>query len=200
MTLTKTLSPTGVLISVNGNDLKQPQVLEDIVDEVSTVQAEVDALEPPLASAIVANVSATNVETLVASLSIPANTMAVGSTYKLTAYAIKTGANATVPDFLVRLGPTTLTGSFAALLTGIDVGNGGTFKIEALMTVRSIGVSGSIMGGMTQVSSAAGSSPSNIGSAITVDTTVANLMELTCNSNNVANSYSFRVATFAKVA
>lgn len=35
MTLTKTLSPAGVLIAVNGNDIRQPQVIEDIVDEVA---------------------------------------------------------------------------------------------------------------------------------------------------------------------
>ena len=41
MTLTKTLSPAGVLIAVNGNDIRQPQVIEDIVDEVASASGSI---------------------------------------------------------------------------------------------------------------------------------------------------------------
>lgn len=37
MSLTKTLNPAGVLVSINGNDLSQPQVFEDIVDSIGGV-------------------------------------------------------------------------------------------------------------------------------------------------------------------
>lgn len=41
MTLTKTLAPTGTLVAINGNDLAQPQVLEDMVDELTGLTSRV---------------------------------------------------------------------------------------------------------------------------------------------------------------
>lgn len=153
-----------------------------------------------LGTAITSNVAVPgNTATTILSLPIPAGVLRVGTTFRIEAYVLQTGANATAPDFLSRIGPTTGTGNFAALLTGVSAGNGVFFKIEATITVRTIGAAGTVIGGMMQACPITTTPLSNIGTAVAVDTTIANLLELSMNTNNAANSYSVRVATIFRV-
>jgi hypothetical protein len=45
MALIKTLNPAGVLVEVNGKTLDNPQVVEDIVDQVGSLETAIDSLE-----------------------------------------------------------------------------------------------------------------------------------------------------------
>lgn len=201
MTLTKTLSPTGVLVNVNGNDLKQPQVIEDIVDEVAVLESEVDALSA-LSSSVTAQpgVSVGNSEARVIGMTIPAGTLVDGASFKIEAWGVKTGANTQIPYFAVRVGPTTLTGNFAGYLDGIDPTNGGVFKVDALVTFKVTGAAGKVLAGISQITPATGGSKSDVpAAAVNVDSTADVVVELNAHSQNAANSYSFRVASIYQV-
>ena len=99
----------------------------------------------------------------------------------------------------VRVGPVTLTGNIAASLTG-NVGSAAVpSAFWALVTIDSTGATGSVIGGITQSKNAVAPTTGVATAAVAVDTTVANLVELTFVSGNAANTYTFRVASIVKI-
>lgn len=154
-----------------------------------------------LSSRTSATSAITTTETRVVAATIPANTFVVGSVYRVTAYGVASnasGANRAL-TLRIRIGPTTLTGTVIAtrapnILNGA-AGEG--FKAEFLVTVRSTGASGAIVGRGETLS---GANPLNLAAqvsndaATTINTTVANLIELTAQTGNAGASATFDMA------
>jgi len=141
-------------------------------------------------------------ETVVSSVSIPANTLAVGSTFRITATGRCTSTGANVSNFRVRIGTTTLTGTIPAVVTPTAAASGTniSFAVEFLVTVRTSGGSGTIIGsgsllntGVTGVSNAA-VSINQVATAVAVDTTVANLLEVTYQAAAATTTCTFQNA------
>lgn len=153
------------------------------------------------AAAIVATSGAiANTETVVASYSIAANELAAGTTFEVIAYAAQAGTNAATPIARVRIGPTTLIGNIAATVTGQVGTTAANIKIQALITIRSIGSGGSVLGAMSHEKSLQSPVITPTTATVAVNTTVTNLLELTFISGQAANSYTFYVASITKVS
>jgi hypothetical protein len=152
-----------------------------------------------VASVLTNTVAIANTETVIVSYSATANELALGTTFNFEAFTTQAGNNAAAPIVRIRVGPTTLTGNIAATLTG-SPGSGATVSstYRGSVTIRTAGagtVNGSIMGIRQGV--AAIVTPTLV--PVAVDTTVANLIELTFISGNAANTYSFRNAYITKI-
>jgi hypothetical protein len=134
----------------------------------------------------------------VLSYSAPANTLTAGTVLRITATGVRTGTNNSGATARVRIGPTTLTGaSVAAVPHPSSNLGGGTVSVEFLVTVRTTGVSGSARGGGQMFYDTVQGSDTN--AAIVVDTTVANLIELTFQTANAANTVVFPHAVLVKL-
>lgn len=142
-------------------------------------------------------------ETQIKGITIPANTLVVGSTYRITAYgtATNTSGSTQTTTFRLRCGPTSLSGTVVtsrAPLMAIGASTDG-WKVEFLMSVRTVGASGSaIANGTTE---GGPSQPWNTNSfvssttvAATIDTTVSNVLELTVETANANAAVVGRLA------
>ena len=150
-----------------------------------------------LFSKLTAAISAiANTETSVLSLSLPANTLAVGDTFKITAMGLHTNTlAASTSIYKIRIGSTTLTGAVAvsnSFDNGVIAKTNLIVKIEALLMVQSITASGTILGqihvdkGFTSPTVPTGGT-----SAVALNTTVANLIELTFQSGAATTTHTF---------
>lgn len=146
-------------------------------------------------NAIVGNTGAiANTQTQVVAWTAPANYFTAGDVIRVTAYYTRAGTNAAQATGRIRIGPTTLTGAIAATVTFPGAATAVTGCLEALVTIRTIGTSGSAGGGFTNIHSA--TSPiTSVTAPVTIDTTVSNIIELTVISGNATNSYTFAHAT-----
>lgn len=140
----------------------------------------------------ISNISIANTETVIISVSVPANTLQIGSTFEFDAYCTKAGGNAATPTIRIRVGPTTLTGNIAASL----VGNGGSSAVASryrgVATIRTITASGTAQGSLNGMKQATTPVVSVNSATVVVDSTIDNLFELTLISGNAANTYVFR--------
>jgi hypothetical protein len=138
-------------------------------------------------------------ETLVTNNIIPANSLAVGSTYRILAYGIRTGTNTATATYNIRIGTTTAAnaGTIAATGTVATTATASVIKIEGLVTVRTTGASGTVLGSVDHVY---GTTPlvTNTTTAVAVDTTSVNYLKLTMNSGTT-NTYTFYVASIQQV-
>lgn len=141
-------------------------------------------------------------QTVVESISIPANSLKAGTTYRIKASGVCTSTAANASNFRARIGPTTLTGAIAAVVnpTAATSGTNIPFSVELLFTVRTIGASGTAIGsgtllnnGVTGVSAAA-VVVGQVTTAVTVDTTVTNLVELTYQAAATTTTCTFHNA------
>lgn len=141
----------------------------------------------------------TTTETQVKGITIPANSLVVGSVYRIEAWANVTSSAANVVTFRVRLGPTTLTGAVVDSInpTATTTAAGESIRIEALVTVRSVGATGTVIGGVLMVGGA--SQPFSVATRVdqnsattTIDTTVANVLELTARTAAGTTTVTFR--------
>lgn len=141
-------------------------------------------------------------ETVVASASIPANTLVAGSQYVIRAMGTLTvtGGIARVATFNLRVGPTTLTGATVETINPTTTTNATAdgYMLEAILTVVSVGATGTVHG---TIAINGGSQPFAVASRVdvsaattTIDTTVANLIELTAQTSNAAATTTFRQA------
>lgn len=147
-------------------------------------------------------------ETVVLSASIPANAINAGTTYRIIASGVCTSTVANVSNFRCRIGPTTLTGVIPAVVTPTAAASGTAipFQVEIIVTVRTTGVSGTALGvavltnnGVTGVSAAA-SVVGQVTAAVTVNTTVANLLELTYQAAAATTTCTFHNSLIELVA
>lgn len=143
----------------------------------------------------------TTTETQVKGITIPANTLVVGSVYRIEAWATMTSTAANVVTMRMRLGPTTLTGTVVDSInpTATTTASTDSFKVEALLTVRSVGATGTVTGGVSMFGGA--SQPfavatriDQLSSTVTIDTTVANILEFTAQTAAGTTTVTFRQA------
>ncbi len=134
-------------------------------------------------------------ETVIVSYTIPANSCSIGTIFTIFAGGTATSTSATTVNFRLRIGPTTLTGSITANVnpTASTTSTASIWEYIGRMTIRSIGGSGVTRGtarvaGNGTAGSAFGTTWHNIDNqAGTIDTTVDNLLELTCQTGNANN-------------
>lgn len=137
-----------------------------------------------------------NTETQVLSLSIPANTLVVGDTFRITAMALHTNTlAASTSAYKIRIGSTTLTGAVASANSfdnGIIAKTNIIVKIEALVMVQSIGASGTILGQIhVDKGYTSPTIPTGLTTAVALNTTAANLIELTFQSGAATTTNTF---------
>lgn len=157
-----------------------------------------------VASITAASAAIANTETRVVAATCPADLLAVGTTFRVTAAGkITTGATPGNDTFRVRVGPTTLTGNIAAAIVAAANASitAQAFFLEFIVTVRTNGGSGTIVGQgfilSEDATTGAFTVPNKIGittSAVAVDTTVDNLVELTFVSGAAGSSATFQNA------
>jgi hypothetical protein len=150
------------------------------------------------------NITAT--EEVLASFTIPANSLAVGAVFRYRVTALLTGNNAATPTLRIRVGPTTLTGIQLIAFTGppgndpaagttSHVAEGQAFLQTAPGTFRTDGV--------WHKSEVVGGGPNYMDEATNLQAiasaTVDNLFELTLESGNAANSYQIRSALVERI-
>lgn len=143
-----------------------------------------------VAAIVAATAAIAATETQVVGATIPAAMLRVGTTLRIAAYGTITSTVNNDCTFNVRLGPTTLTGNIPAAITS-KPGNSGTvttapYLLNALVTVRTAGASGTVYG-VGSIISVAGTTGQALAAvtvmftpaSVAVDTTVINIFELT---------------------
>jgi hypothetical protein len=145
-------------------------------------------------SAPTSAVAIANTETVVTSITVAANTLRAGSVIRVKGWCSQAGTNAATPTIRIRIGTTTLTGNIAATLTGAVGTSPVTSEFEGQVTIRSVGASGTAIGGLSQFKTGVAIASNTITSTVTVDTTVSNLLEFTFISGQAANTYTFQTA------
>lgn len=159
------------------------------------------------ASIVAATGNITNTQTQVVGLTIPANVLVAGSTYRLEGWGVCTSSVANAVTLRVRIGTTTLTGNIAGSRApnGTTTASADGFKVEALFTVRTAGASGTCVAQVMTIGEAA--QPFNTQtfvnpttSTVVVDTTVQNILELTAVTAAGTTSVNFYAATIERVS
>ena len=153
-------------------------------------------------TAITANTSGiTTTQTQVVGLTIPANTLTAGRTYRVTVSGTITSTVSNSVTLRCRIGTTTLTGNIVtsnAPNATTTASNDG-FTWNALVTVRSTGASGTIIGESYFVGSntqpfTVSSGHSGTTATVTVDTTVQNILEATIVTGAATTTVTGRVS------
>jgi len=166
-------------------------------DALARLMQDLNALNARLT----ADVTIANAEARILALSVPANVLVGGATYRITGYAIMAltvvGGD---PIWRVRIGPNTLTGNIAAAITGFRPGDNASLQIDALVTIRTAGAGGTAMGSIDQITPGAAPQITASVATVAVDTTVANLIELTGISGDAGNSFTFKNVVITRVA
>lgn len=147
-------------------------------------------------------------ETLILAAVLPAAFLAVETTIRIRGAGTATsGATGGTCIIRVRIGTTTLAGVVVTSVSPVNANSltnvGYTF--EALLTVRSTGVTGTVMGQCHAAAQTAFVAPivhaSVTTAAVTVDTTLANQrVELTCITGNAGTTMTWRVASIELVS
>lgn len=145
-----------------------------------------------------------NSETQVKGITIPANTLVVGSVYKIEGYATVSASAANAMTIRIRLGPTSLSGTVLVDLVpnSTSTASNDAFHVEALVTVQSVGATGAVTAGMKLT--AGPTEPfanviriDQLTSGVTIDTTVANILELTAETAAGTTDINFRQAVIS---
>jgi hypothetical protein len=153
-------------------------------------------------SLIAATAGINTTETVVDSIVLPVNALKVGSTIRIKASGVCTSTVANASNFRFRIGATTLTGAIASVVTPTAAASGTNipFSVELLVTVRTIGASGTAIGsgtllnnGVTGVSAAA-VVVNQVTTAVTIDTTTALRLELTYQAAAATTTCTFHNA------
>jgi hypothetical protein len=153
----------------------------------------------PAGSSITVAVPIAAAENVVVAYAASANELKAGTTFLIRAFCSQTGSNAATPTIRIRVGSVTLTGNIAASLTGALGTTTVPSEFEGLVTVRTDGAGGTVIGGLSQFKNALAGNSNTPTAPVAVDTTVANRIELTFQSGNGSNTYTFQVATIVKV-
>lgn len=144
-------------------------------------------------------VAIANTETMVLNTSIAANTINNGTTYRIRAKgALTTGATPGNSIIQCRFGPTTLTGNIPITVTIANSSViGAAFDIDFLITVRTNGASGTVIGALTILAPTAFNLTVSVTAptaTVVIDTTAINLLEFTYKSGNAGSTATFTVA------
>lgn len=157
------------------------------------------------ASIAAASAAIANTETVVVSTSLAANYLTAGMSFRIRAAGVgTTGAAAGADTFRIRIGTTTLTGNIPTSVapTANNSVTAQPFSFEALVTVRTTGATGTIIGECQALGDNATTGLfttlndlSATTATVVVDTTATNLLELTFQSGSAGSSCTFHAAT-----
>ena len=158
-----------------------------------------------LASIAAASAAIANTETVVVSTSLAANYLTAGMSFRIRAAGVgTTGATAGADTFRIRIGSTTLTGNIPTSVapTANDSVTAQPFSFEAIVTVRTTGATGTIIGECQALGDNATTGLfttlndlSATTATVVVDTTATKLLELTFQSGSAGSSCTFHTAT-----
>lgn len=146
----------------------------------------------------------TTTETQVKGITIPANTLVPGSVYAIEAWATVTSSAANNVTLRIRLGTTTLTGTILDNInpTATTTASADPFMLRGIVTVYTVGATGTVQVGLSIVGS--NTQPFSVpvrtdmpSAAITIDTTVAKILELTAQTGAGTTSVNFRHAVIS---
>jgi hypothetical protein len=162
-----------------------------------------------LASITAASAAIANTETVVVSASLAANTITAGMSFRIVAAGV--GTTGLVPGndtFRIRIGTTTLTGTIPATVAPAATASvtAQPFSFEAIITCRTTGASGAIIGAATALSDNVTTGlfallvdVNTTTATVALDTTAVNLLEFTFQSGAASSSVTFHVATIEQL-
>lgn len=167
------------------------------ISGVTSVRALINAVSGLAARAVTtadsAAVTNTVAETVIGTLSIPANSLSQGRVVEFFAGVIATATNSTDTfRFRVRLGG--VAGAVIADTTAIDLANSDTGVISGQVVVREDGAAGSIVG--AALSTLKTTANQTLLDATALDTTAATTLVLTCTESVASASNSARATLF----
>lgn len=158
-----------------------------------------------LASIAAASAAIANTEAVVVSTSLAANYLTAGMSFRIRAAGVgTTGATAGASTFRIRIGSTTLTGNIPTSVapTANDSVTAQPFSFEAIVTCRTTGATGTIIGECQALGDNASTGLfttlndlSATTATVVVDTTATKLLELTFQSGSAGSSCVFHTAT-----
>ena len=148
----------------------------------------------------------TTSQTQVVGITIPANSLAAGATYRIRAYGICTSSGTNAVTMRARCGASTLTGSILEDVnpTATATASADAFMVEALITFRTIGATAAVMCTMavTGGGSQPFSNPTRVDattSTVAVDTTASRILELTAVTAAAGTSVNFLAAVIEQL-
>ena len=162
-----------------------------------------------LASITAASAAIANTETVVVSASLAANTITAGMSFRIVAAGV--GTTGLIPGndtFRIRIGATTLTGTIPATVAPAATASvtAQPFSFEAIITCRTAGASGAIIGVATALSDNVTTGlfallvdVNTTTATVALDTTAVNLLEFTFQSGAATSSITFHVATIEQL-
>ena len=150
-----------------------------------------------------------NSETKLVQYIIPANTLQVGSTFRVTLYGTCTPANSATSNIRVRIGTAGSSSDVAAVNlapTSATTGTNVPFSVVMMVTVRSTGASGTVDGNgmLTNFSYGTGIESNGVGvgtpiAGATVNTTVSNIIHVSYVTSNNSTKSTFQIATIEAI-
>jgi len=159
------------------------------------------------ASITAASAGINSTETQVVGLALPANSVSAGTTYRIMASGVCTSSAANVGHFRARIGTTTLTGNIAVDVSPTAAASGTAipFSVDILVTVRTSGASGAVIGsgnlannGATGVSAAA-TAVAQSTATVALDTTANKILELTFQAAAATTTCTFHDAAITPI-
>ncbi|MGO8962138.1 hypothetical protein [Mycobacterium sp.] len=132
----------------------------------------------------------------VVSLSIPANTLAVGTTFAIKAFGVQDATAATAVSFQIHLGPNNTTSDPVVSTIDFALKASAGAAIDGLLTIRTTGSGGTTIAGILNTVTA-GATASATTTTQTVDTTANNF--LTLSVSTWAGVHTIEVAAISVV-
>jgi hypothetical protein len=132
----------------------------------------------------------------VVSLSIPANTLAVGTTFAIKAFGVQDATAATAVNFQIHLGPNNSTSDPVVSTSGQSVAANGGIATDGMLTIRTTGSGGTTIAGILNTITA-GATTSTTTTTQTVDTTANNFLTLSVSTS--AGVHTIEVAAISVV-
>jgi hypothetical protein len=143
-------------------------------------------------AAITSTVSINSVtaETVVLSYTAPANTLVAGQTFEFMTGCIY-GGIANNGTIRIRIGPTTLTGTQPCGFIFLNGNSTIDTVVEGSFTIRTIGASGTVIGMLWEMPNGILQEVKIASASVAVDTTVANLIEITWTPGAISTAATF---------
>ena len=132
----------------------------------------------------------------VVSLPIPANTLAVGTTFAIKAFGVQDATAATAVNFQIHLGPNNTTSDPVVSTSGESVAANGGIATDGMLTIRTTGSGGTTIAGILNTITN-GATTSTTTTTQTVDTTANNFLTLSVSTS--AGVHTIEVAAISVV-
>lgn len=132
----------------------------------------------------------------VVSLSIPANTLAVGTTFAIKAFGVQNATAATAVNFQIHLGPNNTTSDPVVSTSGKAVAANGGIATDGMLTIRTTGSGGTTIAGILNTVTD-GATTSTTTTTQIVDTTANNFLTLSVSTS--AGVHTIEVAAISVV-